>query len=107
MSTGPLDLGLARERTVSAWTRTALALVVNGGLVLVRHELAFPLPVSVAIATVSLVLAGLVLAYAGRRSRTEELPDREIQPASRVVVALGVTVTLLCLATACAVLLAP
>jgi uncharacterized membrane protein YidH (DUF202 family) len=98
-----LDAGLARERTTSAWTRTALALTANSGLVLVRHERAFPMPVSVLLAGLSLLVAGLVLGYAARRSRIERLPDHEIVPPTAILLTLGSTVSVLCLATAGAI----
>ncbi len=98
-----LDPGLQRERTSLAWTRTALALGVNGVLVMARHETAFPLPISAVLAGMSVLVALLVLTYASRRARVVHTPDHEIRPATAIIVTLGVATTLLCLGTGVAV----
>ena len=95
-------LGLAAERTALAWQRTALALVANGVLLLVREPLGGLLGGLVAVA--AFVLAGSVAAVGRRRAR--ELQDRYGQGMGRRgPVRLGVAVTALALCTAVAVLL--
>lgn len=94
----------ALERTALAWTRTSLALVANGLLVVVRHENALPWPVAVALSTLALAVAALTLAHGVRRSRAMRRPASEVRPAPGLVVSLGVGVTVLCLATAAALL---
>ena len=97
-----LDPGLQRERTALAWTRTALALVANGLLVLVRHEHALPLRVAVVLSVLWLVLALLALVQAARRERLVHMPDHEIGPAYVFAVPLTLAVAGLCTATAVA-----
>ena len=101
-----LDPGLQRERTSLSWNRTALALVANGALVLVRHENAFPLPVATALAALSVLAAVLAVGQATRRSRIVRQPGDQIAAPTRSVVTLGVVVTLLSLCVVLAVLLA-
>ena len=98
-----MNRGLQRERTSLAWTRTALALVGNGLLVLVRHEHDFPLGVAVALSVLWLGMALLVLWYAHRRSLLVSMPDHEIGAAYGFVVSLTVVVASLCVATAIAI----
>jgi hypothetical protein len=98
-----MNRGLQRERTSLAWTRTALALVANGLLVLVRHEHAFPLGVAVALSVLWLGLALLVLWYSNRRGQLVSMPDHEIGAAYGFVVSLAVAVATLCAATALAI----
>jgi len=98
-----MNRGLQRERTSLAWTRTALALVGNGLLVLVRHEHSFPLGVAVALSSFWLGLALLLLWYANRRSQLVSMPDHEIGAAYGLVVSLGIAVAMLCAATALAI----
>jgi len=100
--TGDPAPGLAAERTALAWQRTALALVANGVLLLVREPLGGLLGVVVAVA--AFALAGSVASVGRRRAR--QLQDRR-PPALRSgePVRLGVAVTVLVLCTAVAVLL--
>ncbi len=100
-----LDAGLQRERTSLAWTRTALALVANGLLVLIRHERAFPLPVAASLCGLSLAMAAVVLVHAGRRGRIVVQVDRDIRPPTAYAAFLAASITLLCLATAASVLI--
>lgn len=97
--TRALDIGLARERTSLSWTRTSLAVMANGLLVMIRHEKAFLLPVAAGLAGLSLVVALLALAHAALRSGVVRQPDAQIGAPTSAVVTLGIGVTLLCLAT--------
>lgn len=107
MTSGAIDAGLARERTSLAWTRTALALVVNGGLVLLRHEDAFPLAVSIVLAALAGLVALLAVTHGRRRRAITTQADDEVTVATGAVVSLGVSVTLLCLLTALALTIWP
>jgi uncharacterized membrane protein YidH (DUF202 family) len=99
------DDGLQRERTSLAWTRTALALVANGLLVLVRHERSFPLSVGLGLSALWLGLATAVLWHATRRGRRAHASDQEIGAARRFVVLLTLAVAGLCAASALAIFL--
>lgn len=94
------DRGLQRERTSMAWTRTALALVVNGLLVLVRHERSFPLSVASELSALWMGLALIVLWHASRRGRRADASHHEIGATYWFVVPLGLAVASLCAATA-------
>ncbi|MGI8521913.1 MAG: DUF202 domain-containing protein [Nocardioides sp.] len=69
MTSRALDVGLAKERTSLSWTRTSLAVMANGLLVMIRHEKAFPLPVAGGLAGLSLVVALLALTHAALTCR--------------------------------------
>jgi uncharacterized membrane protein YidH (DUF202 family) len=99
------DLGLQRERTSLAWTRTALAMVANGLLVLVRHEQSFPLVLAVGLSVFWVGLALVTLACAARRNKLVWTPDHHIQPATTTLVPLGLAVGVLCALTAAAIAL--
>lgn len=99
-----IDSGLARERTALSWSRTSLAVIVNGVLVLVRHENAFPLLVAAGLAGLSLVLAVLTLVHAARRHRIVHDSQHEIVVPRGPVAALGLGIALLGLATVLAIL---
>ena len=103
MSSSTLDSGLQRERTTLAWTRTTLGVLVNGLLVLVRHDRDFPLRVSTALSCLCLVIAGLTLWSAFSRSRIEQLPQGRVVAAPGHILALGVLVLLLAVATTVAI----
>lgn len=103
MTSRALDPGLARERTSLSWTRTSLAVMANGLLVMVRHEKAFPLPVAACLAGLSLVVALLALVNAALRSGVVRQPGAEVGAPTGSVVTLGVGVTVLCLATGVAI----
>ena len=95
-----LDLGLQRERTSLAWTRTALAMVANGLLVLVRHERAVPMPVALCLSVLWVGLALVTLVCASRRNHLVVTPDHRIGPAARTLAPLAIAVGALCAVTA-------
>ena len=97
-------VGLQRERTSLAWTRTALALVVNGVLVRARHETPFPLPVAIALSVPWIALALVTVLYAAHRSGSLGVPDAEIAAARWVIFPIGIGIGVLCVATALAIL---
>lgn len=94
---------LAAERTVLAWDRTALALLGNGALLLVR-DVRTTGPLALAAAAVALV-AALVVAVLGRRrarslSRPESTTSAAVRPltvAGGAVTAVGVAVVVVLL----------
>lgn len=96
--------GRAAERTALAWTRTSLALLANGLLVVVRHEDALPWPVAAGLSGLALAVAALTLLHGVRRSREVTASAPEVRPSGVLVVSLGVSVTVLCVATALALL---
>lgn len=89
MRSHPLDPGLQRERTTLAWTRTSLGVVVNGALVLARHERAFPLGVSASLACLCLLVAAGTMVAGLRRSHIEHQPDERLSAATGPVLATG------------------
>ena len=97
-------VGLQRERTSLAWTRTALAMVANGLVVLVRHERSFPLGLGLGLSALWMGLALVVLRHASRRGRRAREHDHEIGANYRFLVPLTVAVAGLCAATALAIL---
>ena len=99
MTSKALDVGLARERTSLSWTRTSLAVMANGLLVMLRHEKAFPLPVAACLAGLSLVVALLALTHAALRSGVVRQSGAQIGASTGPVVTLGVGLTVLCFAT--------
>jgi uncharacterized membrane protein YidH (DUF202 family) len=95
-----LNLGLQRERTSLAWTRTALAMVANGLLVLVRHERSIPLSIALCLSVLWVGLALVTLACASHRNRLVATPDRGIARTTSTVVPLALAVGALCAVTA-------
>lgn len=104
MRSRALDPGLQRERTTLAWTRTTLGIIVNGVLVLVRHDRAFPLGVSAALACMCLVVAGVALVAGLRRSHIEQQADERLRAAIVPVLALGSSMLILASAVLVAIL---
>lgn len=97
--------GLQAERTALAWSRTSLALLGNGALVLVRHLQAGGRPDGLVLAVAAFALA-LVAALVGRaRSRSLLAAAGDPPgPPPVVVVGLGVAITALCVATTASLL---
>lgn len=88
--------GLQAERTSLAWERTALALLANGVLLLLRH-LSGTGWSALALAVLGLVLA-LGCAVLGAR-RAHRIRSGEAAPVARVaIVVTGSTVLIFCLA---------
>lgn len=66
---GPSDPGLAAERTSLAWSRTSLGVLVNGGLLLLRHFAGGVGAVEYAIVGLALILAALFVRCGRIRAR--------------------------------------
>jgi hypothetical protein len=61
--------GLQAERTALSWTRTALAALVNGALLLLRHDLSAPHPLRLTGACLAFALAAFMFIVSHRRQR--------------------------------------
>lgn len=96
----PGQAGLQAERTALAWSRTALGLLGNGALLLLRGYHAARPAVTVALAAVALLLAGAAALVARLRSREfARTPLPAPLAAPRRICALGIAVAILCLLT--------
>lgn len=94
------DGGLQAERTALAWSRTSLALVANGVLVLVRHLGDEGLALGLVLAVAAFALAVATALLGRRRSRALLADPGAPRPLpAAVVVPLGVAITALCLGT--------
>ncbi len=84
--------GTAAERTALAWTRTSLAVLTNGGLLLLRHVTGAG---AVQWASVGAALAIAVLVLIFGRVRAQQVRNGGTQPpgpSAAMVVTLGVAV---------------
>lgn len=61
--------GLQAERTDLSWVRTGLAVLANGGLLMLRQDTTHPSTLQLIAGSVALVLALLTLAIGWRRKR--------------------------------------
>ena len=94
--------GLAEERTTLAWRRTSLAVLVNGVLVVARHERALPWPWALALGALATAAAGLSFLHGARRGRGRV----GATASTRAVLSLGVVLTALAGLTTAALALA-
>ncbi|MCW2866997.1 MAG: hypothetical protein JWR20_1185 [Marmoricola sp.] len=92
--------GAADERTTLAWRRTSLAVVVNGVLLVARHERALPWPWALVLGALATGAAAVSLLHGARRARG---PVAEAT-ARRTVLALGLCLTTLAGLTTAALL---
>lgn len=75
----PRDPGLQPERTSLAWTRTSLAVLANGGVLLVKEFPHYSRPLPLVEAGLATVIAAITYVVGLRRQRTlarRPLPDR-------------------------------
>jgi uncharacterized membrane protein YidH (DUF202 family) len=100
---GPRDGGLAAERTALAWTRTLLAVLANGALLMVRSNHGCNGSVRLFAVDFAVTLALITCLIGRRRQRTlahRPLPQR-ITP-RREVYLVGISVLVLILVAAVA-----
>ena len=100
---GPWDGGLPAERTALAWTRTLLAVLANGALIMARSPDAYHGSVRLFAVGPAITLALIACLIGRRRQRTladRPLPQR-ITPRREVYV-LGISVLALILVAAVA-----
>lgn len=84
--------GLQAERTDLSWTRSGLAFLVNGGLLLVRHDLPESTVFDVVAVSMAFLLAVFTLAMARRRKSVlarRPLPDNLAAPVPLMLLASG------------------
>ena len=94
------DPGLQPERTVLAWRRTALALLVNGALVL-RAAVQGESPTLAIAAALVLAAAAVVVALTFRRDRELQWPGAApAVPPARLVALVACAAILACAAAA-------
>jgi uncharacterized membrane protein YidH (DUF202 family) len=100
---GPRDGGLAAERTALAWTRTLLAVLANGALLMVRSNHGYNESIRLFAVGLAVTLALITCLIGRRRQRTlthRPLPQR-ITP-RREVYLVGISVLVLILVAAVA-----
>jgi len=98
--------GLQAERTDMSWARTSLAFMVNGGLMLARHQMNGPHWLTASTAILAGVLLLFTLYMSGRRRRILEhrpLPEALADPSGLMM--LGAGTLLLALATLTSIVL--
>ncbi len=86
--------GTAAERTALAWSRTSLAVLTNGGLLLLRHVTGAGGALQWATVGTALAIAALVVVLG--RVRAQQVRNGGTQPpgpSAAVVVTLGFAVT--------------
>lgn len=98
------EAGSQRQRTTLAWNRTAVALLGTSVLMVARHDRAFPVPVAVGLALLTVLTALATVGLAVRRGRLD-LAHEGTRPATPAVVSVGVALTVLCAATGVALAL--
>lgn len=89
----PTNEGLAAERTALAWTRTSLAVLADGGLLLLRHVTGQPGKLETVLGIVSAAIAVLVVLCG--RLRAKQIRDGGTHPpgpSPAIVLTLGLTV---------------
>jgi uncharacterized membrane protein YidH (DUF202 family) len=100
---GPRDGGLAAERTALAWTRTLLAVLANGALLMVRSNHGYDgstRPFAVGLA-VTLALTTCLLGRRRQRTLTHRPLPQRITPRGEVYL-VGISVLALILVAAVA-----
>jgi len=100
---GPRDGGLAAERTALAWTRTLLAVLANGALLMARSNHGYHGSIRLFAVGLAVTLALITCLIGRRRQRTlahRPLPQR-ITP-RREVYLVGISVLVLILVAAVA-----
>ncbi len=89
------DRGLAAERTALAWSRTSLAFLANGGLLLLRHVTGSLRPVHVALAVAASAIAAMVILCGRVRVRQVQSGGRTPRgPSTAMVFVLGFAVAI-------------
>lgn len=84
--------GLQAERTDLSWVRTSTAMLANGGLLLLRHDLSAPNGLQLLSGAIALFLAILALGVAAQRRRvlmTRPLPEPVAAPRAVFWLAMG------------------
>lgn len=85
--------GLAAERTALAWSRTSLAVLGNGGLLLLRHFTDAVGPFELVLAIASSAIAVLVVLFGHLRARQVRAGGASpAGPSVTIVLALGLSI---------------